>query len=346
MRFYQSTFTSLAFLALFFSCSKKDHEVQPSANCRFVGKSYTAKQISYADTVNYTYESNLQYGTEGNLSKITVVQIAERGPSSAFPTKSSEDENYTFKYDADGFLTEIRRHSLTLQQGNYSYNDYPFYKKGNIEVNDITTFNYNNKLVQSSSNKTTTVVQGDNYAPKTYETELSKNYEYDSQGLVQSISQKSENGSESITYFKEGKKIFADTEYIKYDEKGRVIKNSYGNGQIVIEYVDDNITLVESHYQSKLVYSERRSFDNHKNPELLIPSSYKGIPDNIAVLRTTGDQNNMVKKTITYPDREPYIENTVWKYNANGLPETSTFTVDYPGNIVTQITKFKYENCN
>ncbi|MCE7066360.1 hypothetical protein [Dyadobacter sp. CY326] len=346
MRLYRFTFTLIAVLAFSFSCSKKDHEVQPSSNCRFIGKSYTTKQISYSDTTTYIYESHLKHDNEGKLTSITVENNVQNS-SPDFPTKSSEDETFAFKYNADGFLTEISRRKLTLQQGLFSYNDYPFYKKGSIEINDITTFIYNGNLVQSSSNKISTIVQGDNYAPKTYKTELTKNYKYDPQGLVQAIEQKTEQGPGATIQFKNGILVVADTENTKYDSKGRLIKTSYGESELVVEYdANDNLIFVESHYQSKLVYSERRLYDNKKNPELLIPRRYKGIPDNVNIFLASSEQNNMVKKTLTYPDREPYIENTVWQYNPNGLPETSTLTVDYPGNKVTWITKFNYENCN
>jgi hypothetical protein len=347
MRLYRSTFTFIAFLVLSISCNKKDHEVEPSENCRFVGKSSLTKQITLSGTTTYTFESHLQQDQEGKLTLITFVQNRDQDPGSAFPLKESEDEKYTFKYDADGFLVEIKRYKLILQQGNFSYFDYPFYKKGRIEINDITTFTYANKLAQSSFNKNTTVVQGDNYAAKTFETTLAKTYKYDPQGLVQTITQKSETGSESTTYFKNGMKVFADTENTKYDAKGRVIRSAYAGAEQIIEYdANDNITLVESRYQSKLQYSESRQFDNRRNPEALIPFRYKGIPDDIKILYSTDGQNNMVKKTVTYPDREPYIENTLWKYHPNGLPETSTLTVDYPGNKVTAVTTFNYENCD
>jgi hypothetical protein len=346
MRLYRATFTFLAFLALTFSCSTKDHEVQPSSNCRFIGKSYTAKHNSYGDTTTYMYESHLKHNIDGQLISISVENNVQNS-NPDFPTKSSDDETFAFKYDADGFLTEIKRHKLTLQQGVFSYNDYPFYKKGSIEVNDVTTFIYTDKLVQSSYNKVSTLVQGDNYAPKTYVTELTKNYKYDPQGLVQSIEQKTESGPGVTMQFKNGVKIFTDTKNTKYDAKGRIIKDSYGDSEFVAEYdANDNLTFAESHYQSKLVYSERRLFDNKKNPELLIPRRYKGIPDDVNVFLASSEKNNIVKKTLTYPNRDPYIENTEWQYYPNGLPETSTFKVYQPGNEISQITKFNYENCD
>ncbi|MCE7066361.1 hypothetical protein [Dyadobacter sp. CY326] len=334
-------------MAISISCSKKDHEVKPPENCRFAGKTYRLEQLTSGYESTETYESHIQQDDEGRLTEFSVLQTRDQNPGKQFPITVNEGENYTFKYDSEGFLVEIKRHEVINHTGNISYNDYGQFKKGRIETDETTTFIYANKLIESYQRKTLTVVKGDENPPKNYEYEAGKTYKYDAQGVIQQTISTNRNGDKSITTFQNGIRATTinqnGTLTAKYDEKGRTASS----GNVVIAYDDnDNIILYQTYVQSNLNFTDKRTYDDKINPESLIPFRFKGIPDDMPFLRYTEGKNNQVKSTYSYPSQDGYTKNIVWEYNSTGLPTTSTSSIDKPGSVQKQVTTYRYENCN
>lgn len=348
MRLYQSTFTFLAFLALSVSCSKKDHEVEPSENCRYAGKSYHYEEKGPTNLRLETYESHFKQNDQGNLALVTVSKATSYEQDGAIIATFTEDETYEFKYNSDGFLMELKQYNLLQQQGtakyDFSYPNYFTYRKGKVETTNINTFTYTNGLAQSSMNAKTVIVQGDNEAAKTFTEDSKTAYEYDSQGIIQTIT-----SGGGVTNYKNGIRASntSGSTTLKYDESGRITSFSYPTGEQTFKYDQKgNQILYEGFENGKRRFSEAKKFDNHKNPETLIPYKYKGIPDGFMIGYSSSDPNNMTESAYTFMDQAPYIQTNTWTYNANGLPDTSTLTAGTGDYKSTWITKFKYENCN
>ena len=121
MRLYRSTFAFFALLALSISCNKKDEEVKPVGNCRFVGKSVSWEQKTAAETSVETTESIFKQDDQGRLTLVTFSRTESRKDSTGVYASSTDEETYEFVYDTEGFLTELKRHDLRLQKGSANF---------------------------------------------------------------------------------------------------------------------------------------------------------------------------------------------------------------------------------
>lgn len=348
MRLYRSTFTFLAFLALSVSCNKQDEEAKPSENCRFVGRSYHWERKDIFHTSVDTYESNFKQDDQGRLTLVTVSKTGMMKDSTGVFANTTDEETYEFIYDAAGFLTELKQHGLQLQQGSakYKFNYSTFnYRKGRIETTRVTTYTYSEGRVQSSKYVSNIVVQGDNLPVATFPDSYTTLYKYDSKGIIQTISSGGigtnyVNGIRASNVSGDGKNV------IKYDDQGRIISYSSPNDQRIFKYDERGNQILQEGFEGiERRFSEESKFDDHLNPDNLIPAHYKGIPEPMKIGYFSDNPNNWVEIKYTYRNEVPSIQSNVWTYHPNGLPATSTLITGTDDNKSTWITKFNYENC-
>jgi hypothetical protein len=349
MRLYRSTFTFLAFFALSISCNKKNEEVKPVENCRFVGKSVNSEQKTAAETTVETTESNFKQDDQGRLTLVTFLRTESRKDSTGIFASSSDEETYEFVYDTEGFLTELKRHDLRLQQGsaNFQFGYASLrYRTGKMETTSVTTFVYNQGRLQSSKYVSNLVVQGDNLPAATFPESYSIIYKYDSKGIVQTAT-----GSGAVVNYTNGirtSQISADSKIVtKYDDQGRMISYSSPYDQRILKYDQrGNQIFQESSDNGEFVFSTENKFDVHTNPDNMIPSRYKGMPDPVKIPYGDDNPNNMVESTFLHRNDAPVTTSNVWIYHPNGLPATSTMKTGTDFYKITRITKIKYENCD
>jgi len=349
MRLYRSTFTFLAFWALSVSCNKKGEDVKPVENCRFVGKSVNWEQKNISGASVGTIESNFKQDDQGRLTLVTFSRTESRKDSTGVYANSSDEETYEFVYDTEGFLTELRRHDLRLQQGSanfkFGYANLQ-YRNGKMETTSVTSFIYDGGRLQSSKYTSNLVVQGDELPATTFPESYTVNYKYDSKGNIQTAT----SGGSVVNYANgiRTSQVLSDSKIvIKYDEEGRMISYSSPYDQRTFKYDQrGNQIFQDSHDSGEFVFSTETKFDEHTNPDNMIPSRFKGIPDPIKVTYADDNPNNMIESTVLHRNDPPLITSNVWTYHPNGLPATSTMKTGTDFYKTTQITKFKYENCN
>jgi hypothetical protein len=134
---------------------------------------------------------------------------------------------------------------------------------------------------------------------------------------------------------------------IKYNDQGRIISYSSSYDETVFKYDQrGNQILQEGFVDNERRFSEESKFDDHLNPDNLIPARYKGIPEPMKIGYFSDNPNNWVEIKYTYRNEVPSIHSNVWTYHPNGLPATSTLITETDYNKSTWITKFNYENCD
>ena len=349
MRLYQPVLTFLAFLALSISCKKKNEEVKPVENCRFVGKSIISEQKTAAETSVGTTESNFKQDDQGRLTLVTFSRTESRKDSTGVYASSTDEETYEFVYDTEGFLTELKRHDLRLQQGsaNFLFGYATLrYRKGRMETTSVTSFVYNEGRLQSSKYVSNLVVQGDNLPAANFPESYTISYKYDSKGTIQTATgggwvAKYTNGVRASSASDDGKIVW------KYDDQGRMISYSSPYDERTFKYDQRGNQIFQDSYDNGVfVFSTETKFDDHTNPDSTIPSRYKGIPDPIKVTYADDNSNNMIESTVLHRNDEPLITSNIWTYHPNGLPAASTMKTGTDFYKTTQITKFKYENCD
>lgn len=349
MRLYRSTFTFLAFLALSISCNKKDEEVKPVENCRFVGKSVNLEIRTIAETSVETHESYFKQDDQGRLTLVTVSETELIKDSTGIIANSTDEETYEFIYDAEGFLTEMKQRGLKLQQGSARH-DFIYatfkYRKGRVETTKVTKFDYNEGRLQSSKYVGNIVVQGDNLPVATFTENFTILHKYDSKGLIQTATPDGSvtnyvNGIPASSISADGKTV------IKYDDQGRMISYSSPHDQRTFKYDQRGNQIFQEDYDNGVfVFSYETKFDEHINPDNMIPSRYKGIPGPYQVVYFAENPNNIIESTFNHRNDTPVITSNVWTYHPNGLPATSTMKSGTDFYKDTRITKFKYENCD
>jgi YD repeat-containing protein len=349
MRLYRSTFTFLAFLALGISCNKKDEEVKPVENCRFVGKSVSREQKAAAETSVETDESNFKQDDQGRLTLVTFSRTESRKNSTGVYASSTDEETYEFVYDTEGFLTELKRHDLRLQQGSANF-EFSYatlrYRTGKMETTSVTTFVYNEGRLQSSEYVSSLVVQGDNLPAATFPESYTTLYKYDSQGKIQTAT----SGGSVVSYTNgiRTSQVLADSKIvIKYDGQGRMINYSSPFDQRTFKYDQRGNQIFQDSYDNdEFVFSTETKFDEHTNPDNMIPSRYKGIAEPVKIPYVNDNPNNMIESIFNHRNDVPVVTSNVWTYHPNGLPAISTMKTGTDFYQTTQITKFKYENCD
>lgn len=349
MRLYRSAFTFLAFLALSISCKKKSEEVKPVENCRFLGKSVSLESKTAAEATLETTESNFKQDDQGRLTLATFSRTESRKDSTGVYASSTDEETFEFVYDTEGFLTELKRHDLRLQQGsaNFKFGYATLqYRTGRLETTSITSYVYIEGRLQSSKYVSNLVVQGDNLPAATFPESYTINYKYDSKGIIQTATRDSwvtkyTNGVLASSVSTDGKVVW------KYDDQGRVVSYSVPYDQRTFKYDQRGNQIFQDSYDNGVfVFSTEAKFDEHTNPDSMIPSRYKGIPDHIKVTYADDNPNNMVESTVLHRNNAPLVTSNVLTYHPNGLPATSTMKTGTDFYKTTRITKFKYGNCD
>lgn len=348
MRLYRSTFAFLAFLALSISCNKKDKEVKPVENCRFVGKSVNWEQKNAAETSVATIESNFKQDEHGRLTLVTFSRTESSKDSTGVYASSTDEETYEFVYDTEGFLKELKRHDLRLQQGSanfkFGYANLR-YRTGRMETTSVTTYVYAEGRLQSSKYVSNLVVQGDNLPAANFPESYTINYKYDSKGAAQTATGGGwlvnyTNGIRASNASADGKTVW------KYDDQGRMTSYSSPFDQRTFKYDQRGNQIFQDSYDSGVfVFSTETKFDEHTNPDSMIPSRYKGVPDPIKVTYGDGNPNNMIESTVLHRNDAPLTTSNILTYHPNGLPAISTMKTGTDFYQTTLITKFKYENC-
>ena len=347
MRLYRSTFTFLALLAISFSCSKDAPPIPNS--CRYLGQSYTMEQISAYHEWRETYASNFKQDDEGKLIEASSIRKTNSGSPSNDEVRSEvvETQSYRLKYNEQGFLTELTYVKLTLQDGGQSatfgYENYSNYHHGRIEQKEVTTFRYESDLLKSATR--TRVV--DFKSEKTQDVKVSadseKEYVYETNGVIKTITERIGNYTD-VTQFRNGVK--ASTPTNKYDEKGQLVQSLSPDSEYNLKYDSNgNILSVEAIYKSEQQFLETRTHDDHPNPDKLLPSKFKGIPEAMRLLQYTDGNNNLTGSKSVYPNRPPYEEKTVFTYNAAGFPATAVSTYTQGDDSTTKTTAYNYQDC-
>lgn len=349
MHHYRSTFAFLAILALSVACKKRHEEVKPAENCQFVGKLVNLEHVDAAGSSTYTTESNFQQDDQGRLTLVTFSRTDSQKDSTGVYASSTSEETYEFVYDTEGFLTQLKQHDLRLQQGSANF-EFSYaslrYRTGKMETTSVTSFVYSEGRLQSSKYVSNLVVQGDNLPPATFPNSYTINYKYDSKGDLQTATSNGWvetyiNGIHASDVSADGKTV------LKYDEKGRLISYSSPYDQRTFKYDSrGNQIFRESYDNGEFVFSTETKFDEHTNPDSMIASRYKGIPNPVKIPGIDDNPNNVIQSTTIHRNDAPQITTYVWIYYPDGLPETSVMKTGTGYNKTTEITKFKYENCN
>ncbi|MCF0062570.1 hypothetical protein LXM26_13775 [Dyadobacter sp. LJ419] len=356
MRIYRSTFTFLVFLALSISCNKKKEDIKPIEKCRFTGKSSDYEMKTIEETTVQTYESNFKQDDQGRLALVTVSQTESRKNSTGIFAYITQEDTYEFIYNAEGFLTELKRHDVKLHQG---YSTYEFnvanlrYKKGKVETTSVTSFIYDHGRAQSSKFVSNMVVQGDNLPAATFPETTTVVYKYDSKNNIQTATYDGTYGGSVVSFENGVRKSYVSADgktKNQFDDRGRMISYTYAydGAEWIYKYDQRGNQIFQEAYHDKhkLLYSIETNFDEHPNPDTMIPSHYKGIPEPIKIFNASDNTNNWVETTTNHTYFGRSVESNVWTYHANGLPATSTIVKGSDLNMSTEITKYNYENCN
>ena len=348
MRLSQSTFTFLAFVALFLSCSKNDHEVPPGV-CRYLGQNYTMDQTAGGFSSHETYISSFEQDQDGKLLKATGIRKTIKAANTNTDGRSevTETNTFTLKYDQQGFLTELTNIKLLEQEGGlaatFLYDNYTAYHHGRIETKEVTTFQYESDLLRNSTRTRVVDFKSEKNQDVKVNADNKKEYIYETDGVIKTITETIGN-SFTITQFKNGVKLSTPT--TTYDEKGQVIKALYVGGEYNLTYDSKgNLITYEGTYQSKQLFLETRTYDNNTNPDKLLPAKFKGIPEEMRILQFTDGVNNIVSSKSVYPDRPPYEEKNVYTYNFAGYPASAVSTFTQADALTTKTTTYNYQDC-
>lgn len=321
---FKFLFAMLA-IALLAACSKKEHE--PVQGCIFAGKTST----------RMSQTSKGEWGNELVLDDKKQLVTARRIDNlEAFNRwKQSTITDYVPQYDADGFLVRMVETRVFLYEGTtgFSYRYYSKnYLKFRLETIVASDYQYESGRATAITTKTTVRSQGDSDAPVVVESELTKKYTYNSQNVALSALTTSASGSD-ISTFKNGviaSEIRKDASGVVtletlYDEKGN--RKTTKSGNYLYEFDFDakgNIKSVKFSDKGQPNYLQEYSYDDHVNPETHIPVKFKGIPENVTTVVGTESVNNLVREKFTsYIGAPSYDTETVYQYNADGLPASS-----------------------
>jgi YD repeat-containing protein len=347
MRLYRSVFTLFTLLALSASCSKDDHPIPKS--CRYIGQNYTMEQISAYHEWRETYVSNFKQDDEGKLIEASGTRKTHSASPSNDEVRSEviETQSYLLKYNEQGFLTEITYVKLTLQEGGqfatFGYENYPNYHHGRIEQKEVTTFKYESDLLRSSTRTSVVDFKSEKTQDVKVTADSKKEYIYETNGVIKTITETVGNYTD-VTQYKNG--VRASTPTNKYDEKGQLVQSLSPDAEYNLKYDNNgNILSVEAIYKSEQQFLETRTHDNHPNPDKLLPSKFKGIPETMRLLQYTDGNNNLTGSKSVYPDRPTYEEKTIFTYNAAGFPATAVSTYTQGDDSTTKTTTYNYQDC-
>ncbi|TLV00462.1 hypothetical protein [Dyadobacter luticola] len=350
---------ALLFLSLIVcSCSKEDH-VLPEPTCKYLGNSY---KIIYPGGRGEEYTSDFALDENGrlkdaNTSYTSTFIITENSISSEY-SRSTNQQDYHFIYDSNGFLMQqiTTTGFIAKSKGNIGYGN-GFYNDVSAITTLTTDFVYASEKVVSTSSKSVTVFIGDNQSPVETTTSSARTYQYDSDGKAQSSTEKFSNGDLSVTIYKNDirssntytSSINGAKHIVNYDETGLPSEDIIGNATYKLGYdAKGNLAYVEQIRDNVTKYRQEFKYDDHPNPETLIPTQFKGIPEPIRTAQLSDGKgaNNLTEEKFTSFENYPNSsQNYTHTYNASGFPETTTLGRTIDQETISRVTTYKYQGC-
>ena len=342
------------FILFFSSCSFKDHNIQ-SNDCKYIGQTWIIESKNSSYISKYTYDSNIDLEDSGFPRQMNSIYTTFTGDSAKLVINSSEQKNYSYKYDKDGFLLQTRFSKLYHQNtGGFSYNNSPTLTNAKIEQIETTEYQYESNLLKTAITKDVTTVTSDNADPTISSVISTKSYNYDANGITQMAKEVFDNGGTATTYFVDGLissliRNNADGSTISttnYNKQGRPILYKIQGTEYISAYdQNDNLTSVKMMYDGKLVNQYDFNYDNQPNPETLIPMHFKGIPIPMRNLYTSDGNNNLVRSKFTnYQNNYTSEEVINYTYNSSGLPQSSALN-NMSASRDSKLTTYKYKDC-
>ena len=336
------------------SCSFKDHNIQ-SHNCKYVGQTWVIDSKTDTYISKYTYDSNIDLEDSGFPRQMNSIYTTFTGDSAKLVVLSSEQKNYSYKYDEDGFLIQTRFFKLFHQNtGGFSYNNSPTLVNAKIEQVETTDFQYEFNLLKTAVTKDVTTVTSDNAAPIVTSIISTKSYTYDTNGIAQMAKEVFNNNQTVITSFSGGAIFSSNRSDVNgtviststYNKHGRITSDKFNETEYISAYdQNDNLISVKMMYKGKLQNQYDFNYDNQPNPETLIPIYFKGIPIPMRNLYTSDGSNNLIRSKFTsYQNDYTSEENITYTYNSSGLPLSSVLkNIAYTAD--SKLTTYKYKDC-
>jgi hypothetical protein len=346
---------TLLFLSFFtITCTKKDHVVP--ASCKYLGKSY---KLLYPTGTGEDYNSSITLDENGLLKEAHSVYIGSFTDVSTNieHSRNTEDRKYNFTYDNESFLKQqiTVRSYLAKTTGTISYGT-GFYK----EISEITTetidFSYTSGRIASMSLKSVTIFIGDKQSPIETTVQSKRVYEYDSGGKPLSYIENFSNGDVSVMTYKNGLRAsnvvtsgsgFKHT--INYNEMALVSEDILPSATYKLSYdIKGNLVNLVSMVNNQATYKQEFKYDDHPNPETIIPSKFKGIPDPVTTIQTSDGNrtNNLIEEIFTSFQNHPgSTQKYIRSYNASGYPEATTMNVNTGQETVARVTTYRYQDC-
>lgn len=340
-------------LTCLFSCKNED-SIQQAESCDYLGSSYETDNTN----IKYGRSTNIVLGSDGKLEEATAVNTFSGYDMAAQKETSNsvEQSKYVFAYDATGFLTKMISIQTFTEKSTIAatYDNHGPYKNINIETVQTTNFTYESGRVTGSNISVIKTLKGDNDAPFTTNKQSKKVYQYDSKGQPISATETSDSGNRIETKFTNGVRssianisTSGGAQTTTYNEKGLTDVVNTSSGRIKISYDSSgNPLLIETEMNGKVTYSQKFEYDNHVNPETLIPTKFKGIPEPIFTVQSTDGNNNIVRLTsANLQNNFLSKESVTYAYNSQGLPVKSVWTTDSDPNFKGRVTTFNYRDC-
>jgi hypothetical protein len=337
-----------------FSCSKDKKEVEP-ISCTYLGKSY---KVNYSGG-GQEHSSDLTLDEKGLLTAAnTIYTGVSIDPQTNIEfSRLTDQRKYVLAYDVQGFLKQMITTKSFIVKTTGSYyegNSGPFKNASKITV-ETTDFIYASDQVASSTVKSVTTFIGDQQSPVETTIISKRVYQYDPNGKAVSSTETFEGGSTSVTTYMNGVRASnvltspkGDKQTTNYNNKSLATGYISSNGTFNLSYdANGNLIFLESLVNNKASYKQEFKYDDHPNPDNLIPSKFKGIPDPITTIQSSDGVNNLMESKYTSFQNSNIgsTEKYSHTYNASGYPETTTLTMEpNPGNP-SRITNFRYQNC-
>ncbi|MCF2445467.1 hypothetical protein L0657_16005 [Dyadobacter sp. CY345] len=345
-------------ILLISSCDFKDHDI-PSKNCKYVGQTWVIESKNGPYISKLTYDSDIDLESPGFPREMNSLFSTFSGDTSKLEMQASEQKNFSYQYDKNGFLTQTKASTLfDYRSQEFSYGNSGTLRNAKMETVETTNFQYESNLLRTTSKQTVTTITSSNKSPIVTNVSSIKSYTYNTDGTALVANEVYDDGQIVTTDFVDGKisssqRHGADgtiISFTKYNKQGRTILDKFQDSEILITYDQkDNLENVKTFSKGKLQFEQNYEHDNQPNPEILIPIYFKGIPIPMRDLYQSGDNNNLVRIKFTNYDLN-YISDEIasYIYNPNGLPQSSLLkrvTGSSSGSTDSKITTFKYKDC-
>ena len=328
-----------------FSCSKKD-SVNPES-CVYLGSSYNFK---YPSGFHEEQSSSVILRADGLLEEASIEFFMESESYSAI-----DKRKYLFVYDSDGFLkqqTTIKSFDKNEKLSFYYGSLGPF-KKVLFLTTETSDFSYSSGKVSSVITTTVSSIKGDSQSPVLSTVRSTRKYTYNAEGSLSNSIENFDNGDVGTTTYKNGIRSSyvlvsnGQKQTINYNEMNLASEHILPTGSFILKYDGrGNLTLVEQITNNFTNFRQEFKYDDHPNPQILIPSKFKGIPDPISTIQTSSGVNNLLQETTeNFQANQTVSQNFSLTYNASGYPETSSVDIGTGSDLRSRITTYRYQNC-